>query len=127
MGAIGEKAVKNLEGRSQKKKGSKKMADTENEQNRFFCGFLIGGIFGVVAGLLFAPKSGKELRTEIKERGSEAFDDAKRFYAESQEKAKAIVEDARRRAEDLTREAERYLAEARSKAKRILAGSAEKE
>jgi gas vesicle protein len=103
------------------------MADRENDQNRFFCGFLFGGILGALAGLLFAPKPGRELRSELREKGSEAFEDAKRFYAESQEKAKAIVEDARRRAEDLTREAERCLAEARGTAKRILAGSEEKE
>lgn len=97
------------------------------EQNRFLCGLLMGGILGAMAGLLFAPKSGRELRSELKEKGGEAFEDAKKFYAESQEKAKAIVEDARRRAEDLTREAERYLAEARAKAKKIMSGNEGKE
>ncbi len=102
------------------------MADKENEQNKFLCGLLMGGILGALAGLLLAPKPGKELRSELREKGEGALEDAKKFYAEAQEKAKVLIEDARRRAEDLTKEADRYLAEARAKAKRILAGSEEK-
>ncbi len=102
------------------------MTDRENEQNKFLCGLLMGGILGALAGLLLAPKPGRELRSELKEKGEEAFKDAKQFYAEAQEKAKALVEDARSRADELTKEAERYLAEARAKAKGILAGSEEK-
>lgn len=103
------------------------MADKDNEQNRFLCGLLMGGILGAAAGLLFAPKSGSELRSDLREMGDDAFEGAKRVCADAEEKARAIVEDAQRRAGELTREAERYLAEARAKAKRILAGSGEKE
>ena len=102
------------------------MADKENEQSKFLCGLLMGGILGALAGLLLAPKPGRQLRSELRERGEEAFEDARQFYAEAQEKAKTLVEDARRRAEEMTKEAERYLAETRAKAKKILAGSEEK-
>ncbi len=102
------------------------MADKENEQNKFLCGLLMGGILGALAGLFLAPKPGRELRSELGEKGEEAFKDAKQFYAEAQEKARALVEDARRRAEELTKESERYLAEARAKAKKILADNEEK-
>jgi gas vesicle protein len=82
---------------------------------------LIGSILGVLAGIFFAPKSGKELRSELKEKGSEVLKDAKEIYEESRAKAKAILEDTRLRAEELKKEAERHLAEARQKAKEILA------
>jgi gas vesicle protein len=98
------------------------MAERGNDQNHFLWGFLVGGIMGALAGLFFAPKSGKELRAELEEKGSEAFEDAKQFYSEARVKAKAIVEDARRRADELRKEADRQLAEARQKAKEILSG-----
>jgi len=33
----------------------------------FFKGLLLGGVVGVLAGMLFAPKTGRELRQEISE------------------------------------------------------------
>ena len=52
------------------------MAEHENQQGRFFMGFLIGGVLGALAGIFFAPKSGKELRSDLKEKGSEVLKDA---------------------------------------------------
>jgi gas vesicle protein len=40
--------------------------------DHFFKGFVIGGIVGAIAGLLLAPKSGKEFRAELGEE-SEKF------------------------------------------------------
>jgi gas vesicle protein len=85
----------------------------ENDQGGFVKGFLIGSIMGVLAGMLFAPKAGKELREEIKQRGEEVFGEAKNLYSETRSKASVILEDARRRAEELIKEANRQLAEAR--------------
>jgi gas vesicle protein len=75
---------------------------------------------------LFAPKPGKELRSEIRQKGEEALDEAKQLYSETRTKANAILEDARQRAEELKKEASRHLAEARQKAKDILRRQAEK-
>jgi gas vesicle protein len=77
-------------------------------------------------GVLFAPKSGKELREELKEKGDKAFGEAKHFYGEAREKSRAILEDASHRAEELRHEANRQLTEARLKAKEILKGAEEK-
>jgi gas vesicle protein len=98
------------------------MAERAQDQSHFVLGFLIGGIMGALAGLFFAPKSGKELRAELREKGNEAFEDARQFYSEARVKAKAILEDARRRADELRKEADRQLAEARQRAKDILSG-----
>ena len=49
------------------------MAEHEKPQGHFFMGFLISGFLGALAGILFAPKSGKELRSDIKEKGSEVL------------------------------------------------------
>ena len=97
------------------------MTEHENQQGHFCMGFLIGGILGALAGIFFAPKSGKELRSDIKEKGSEVLKEGKEIYADASTKAKEIIEVAKRQAEELKKEADRYLSEARQKAKEILA------
>ncbi len=93
----------------------------ETERTKFRRGHLLGGLFlggliGGLAGLLFAPKAGRQLRADIKEKGVEA----KRMYDDSVVKAKTIIDDARSRAGELRKEAERQLSEARIKARDIL-------
>jgi gas vesicle protein len=107
--------------RKKGKKGEFNMAEHEKPQGHFFTGFLIGGVLGALAGIFFAPKSGKELRSDIKEKGSEVLKDAKEIYADASTKAKEIIEEAKHQAEKLKKEADRYLSEARQKAQEILA------
>ncbi len=42
------------------------METRERRYSLFFRGILVGGILGGITSLLFAPKSGKELRGDIK-------------------------------------------------------------
>ena len=67
------------------------MAEHENQRCCCFLGFLMGSVLGVLAGIFFAPKSGKELRSDIKEKGSEVLKDAKEIYADASAKAKEII------------------------------------
>ena len=97
------------------------MAVHENQQGHFFMGFLIGSVLGALAGIFFAPKSGKELMSDIQEKGREVLQDGKEIYADASTKAKEIIEEARHQAEELKKEAERHLSEARQKGKEILA------
>jgi gas vesicle protein len=103
------------------KKGEFNMVEHERDCGNFLKGFVIGGVLGALAGIFFAPKSGKELRSDIKEKGSEVLKDAKGIYADAGTKAKEIIEEAKHQAEQLKKEADRYLSEARQKAKEILA------
>ena len=65
-----------------------------NGKNGFFVkGLIIGGVSGALAGLLFAPKSGKKLRADIKEKGSDALKDTKASCLDTQKKAKSVFED----------------------------------
>jgi len=93
----------------------------ETERTKFRPGHILGGLFlgglvGGLAALLFAPKAGRQLRADIKEKGVEA----KRMYDDSVVKAKTIIDDARNRAGELIKEAERQLSEARIKARDIV-------
>ena len=89
---------------------------TKFRPGRILGGLFLGGLVGGLAGLFFAPKAGRQLRADIKEKGVEA----KRMYDDSVVKAKTIIDDARNRAGELIKEAERQLSEARIKARDIL-------
>jgi gas vesicle protein len=91
---------------------------TKAENCTFFLGgALIGGVVGALAGILFAPKSGKELRSDLRKGGEEALGEAKRLYTETQTKAKQIVDDALHQAEALRREADHQVSEVYKKAR----------
>ena len=103
------------------------MAENEKDCGNFLKGFVIGGILGALAGVFFAPKSGKELRSDLKDKGTEVLKDAKEIYADAGTKAKEIIEEGKHQAKELKKEADRHLSEARLKAKEILARSEKKE
>ena len=103
------------------------MAEHEKPRGHFFLGFLIGGILGALAGIFFTPKSGKELRSDIKEKGNEVLKDGKELLADAGMKAKEIIREAKQQAKELKKEAGRHLSDGRQKAKEILARAEKKE
>jgi gas vesicle protein len=82
------------------------MEEYENPQCHFCMGLLIGGVLGALAGIFFAPKSGKELRSDIKEKGNEFLKDTKEIYADVGTKAKEMIGEVKHQAKDLKKEAE---------------------
>jgi gas vesicle protein len=64
-----------------------------NERNHFgpWKGLMVGSFLGAAAGFLLAPKSGKELRSEIKEKTNKTLDETKRFYSGSCAKFKDTI------------------------------------
>jgi hypothetical protein len=57
--------------------------------------FLLGGVAGVLAGILLAPRSGKELRGSIAERAGEARERSRETYFEAQERMRERLAEAR--------------------------------
>jgi len=82
------------------------MEEQEKTKINFFKGILIGSALGALAGILFAPKSGKELRSDIKEKGNKILKDGKEIYADASTKAKEIFVEVKDKAKELKREAE---------------------
>ena len=64
-------------------------------------GLLIGGLIGIVAGILYAPKSGKETRENIGRIADDLLYRAKDEYEEAVEKSKEAYEAAVKRLKDL--------------------------
>jgi len=55
-------------------------------------GLFIGGLIGVVLGILYAPKSGKETRDDIARKADELLGKAKEEYENAVEKSKTAYE-----------------------------------
>jgi gas vesicle protein len=73
------------------------MAGSRYDYKSLFKGFLLGGLLGATAGILFAPKGGKELMSGIKGKGEKAFKETKEFYSDTKAKAGTMYENARHR------------------------------
>lgn len=54
-------------------------------------GFIIGSLIGAVAGILYAPKSGKETREDIGKSADELLEKAKERYDEAREKIEKLA------------------------------------
>ena len=75
-------------------KEGRKMEVTKHDRN-LFGGLLIGSLVGAVAGIVFAPKSGRELRSVFKGEGEKAMRETKRFYSGARAKADAVFGSAK--------------------------------
>jgi gas vesicle protein len=82
------------------------MEEYEKTKFYFLKGLLIGGAVGALVGILFAPKSGKELRSDIQKKGNKIIKDGKEIYADASTKAKEIIGEVKHQAKELKREAE---------------------
>jgi gas vesicle protein len=71
-------------------------------------GLFIGGLIGVVLGILYAPKSGKETREDILSKGKEE-------YEKAVERSKAAYEAAIKRLKSLEISAKEKMEEVESK------------
>lgn len=70
-------------------------------------GFITGGIVGAAIALLYAPKSGKELRHQIKNKKDELLDDTSEFLQIAKTKAADMVNEGKRRSEELISDAKK--------------------
>jgi gas vesicle protein len=92
----------------------------ENRGADFFKGFLIGGSIGAVIALLLAPKSGPELRADIRRKSRELYDETEEKLGEWKAEAAEVIEQGKRQAEALRTQAEAKLTEARAKAEQLV-------
>ncbi len=68
-------------------------------------GFLAGGVVGSVLALLYAPKSGKELRNDIKIKADGYMDEADKYIEEAKDKAKELINEGKKKSEKLISDA----------------------
>lgn len=69
--------------------------------SKFALGAIVGTAIGAVAGILAAPKSGKETRQDIKTKAKETKLKADKKYSDTKDSAKAKADQAKAKAEDI--------------------------
>ena len=100
-------------------------------------GFITGGALGAALALLYAPKTGKELRAEIRTKSDDYLDEADKYIAEAKDKAidlindgkkksEKLIKDAKVKSDELIKDAEKVLEDARSKTDVLVKTSKEK-
>lgn len=85
---------------------------------------IVGGGIGAVIALLFAPKSGQELREDIADATRKGIEKSKETAAQLQEKAGEYYEVSREKASDLYQTATEKASELGDKAKSAAANAA---
>ncbi len=81
------------------------MADNNNGTTKgFIFGLLAGSAIGAVLALLYAPKSGKELRAGIKAKTDELMSNAEHILDETRAKLPEISSEAKKRSEQVISE-----------------------
>lgn len=70
----------------------------------FLIGFVVGGLTGAVVALLFAPQTGEETRTLLKEKSIELRDKASQTAEEALARAEAATAEARASYDKLAKE-----------------------
>ena len=73
------------------------MEGTRSNHKSLVKGFLLGGLLGATAGILFAPEAGKELRSGVKGKGEKILKDTKESYSDMKAKAETMYGNARQR------------------------------
>lgn len=71
----------------------------------FFLGFLAGGVIAGVTALIFAPKSGKELRREIDKKRKMIANEAVEYWDTAKNRAAGIMTDGRKKADEILKDA----------------------
>lgn len=56
----------------------------------YLTGFTIGGLLATTVTLLYAPRSGEETRTMLRDRSEEAQEKTRQFLADSQQRANEV-------------------------------------
>jgi gas vesicle protein len=75
------------------------MSDQDQSFGAFLVGIVVGGLVGAAVALLYAPQSGLETRTYIKDKSIELKDKAAETVEEARVRTEQALEDARVRAD----------------------------
>ncbi len=89
-------------------------------------GILAGSVAGALTALLYAPKSGKELRKDISEKKDKMIDDAGRYLKDKKDHASEMLTEGKKKAESAIEETKKKIDEVKVKTGRFFSGGKEK-
>lgn len=102
------------------------MDQKDNIVKGLLIGFLAGSAVGAVLALLYAPKSGKEFRADLKQRTGDLLEDAERYARSAKERATEVMSDAKRRSDQLITDAQKKASTLMDDADKLLSGARQK-
>jgi len=103
------------------------MASEDNGLGKgLIVGFLTGAAVGSIIALLFAPKSGKELRQDIKIKSQDFMEDAEQYLANAKDKASQLINEGKKKSEKLVAEAKEKVDTLLGEAEKILSDAKDK-
>lgn len=92
-------------------------------KGKFALGALLGAAVGVVAGILTAPKSGKETRAELKAKADDAKKRADHAIADAKVKGQKVYNDVRDQADEHLKDAKTTVGDYADRVKRAAASA----
>lgn len=105
------------------------MVKNKSDSSKFALGAVLAAVAGFIAGLLTAPKSGKETREDIKDAAGQAVSATEKELKVMHTQLNELVEQAKDKGADLTGKAKKELDElvskadvSRQKAREVLSG-----
>lgn len=102
------------------------MAEDNRLLKGLFLGFLGGAAAGAILALLYAPKSGKDLRADLREKADDLLEEAEGHIATAKTKASAIVTEAKKRSDLLVTDATQKAQSLIQDADKVISGARQK-
>lgn len=84
-----------------------------NSTSRFFEGLLLGGILGAIVGVLFAPKSGREMRKHLVDSSDEIYKNASTNISDMKDRTEQALQDFQSKSDTVLKQATRQFEETR--------------
>ena len=78
----------------------------DNQSKKFAIGAVLAGIFGYLAGILTAPKSGKQTRQDIQDKTSQAVRQAEEQLKRAQNELDELLQKGQKLRRDIPKQAE---------------------
>ena len=79
-------------------------------------GLIAGATIGSVLALLYAPKSGRKLRKDIKIKSQDFIEDTDKYVSDAKDKASQLIKDTKGKIEDLLDQSGNELYDAKNRA-----------
>lgn len=84
-----------------------------NSSTKFLEGLLLGGVLGFIGGILFAPKSGRELRKDLAEGSDELYKQASTSISDFKDRGQQAMQDFQSRGDAVIKQATQQFQETR--------------
>jgi len=91
---------------------------SDKSSKNFLYGFIAGGVIGAAIALLYAPKTGKEMRESLKKNAEKVIGEADEYIELAKNSVSDVINEAKKKSEDL-------VSHAKKQAKSLIAESEE--